>query len=81
MTLDEGIQETADLVGIQATPSRMAEIEPVLQREIESIEVFQDAHDAIALPREHSISEVKYAVLNDLNCLADHTVAICHSFA
>ncbi|MCE5993859.1 hypothetical protein LVV80_17830 [Pseudomonas sp. KCA11] len=53
MTVDAGILEIADLLGIQVTPLRMAEIESDLQREIESIEVFQDARDAIALLHEH----------------------------
>ncbi len=39
MTHDGGIRETADLLGIRITPSRMAEIESDLQREIESVEV------------------------------------------
>lgn len=56
MTLDAGIRETADLLGILVTPSRMTEIEADLQREIESIEVFQDALDAIALLHEHGIA-------------------------
>ncbi|MDP9524064.1 HAD family hydrolase [Pseudomonas putida] len=56
MNVDAGILEIADLLGIQVTPSRMAEIESDLQREIESIEVFQDARDAIALLHEHNIA-------------------------
>lgn len=56
MTLNVGLREGADLLGIQMTPSRMAEIESDLQREIESIEVFQDARDAIALLHEHGIA-------------------------
>ncbi|WP_110634295.1 HAD family hydrolase [Pseudomonas sp. CC120222-01a] len=56
MTLDAGIREAADILGIQVTPSRMAEIESDLQREIESIEVIQDAFDAITLLREYGIA-------------------------
>ena len=56
LTLDAGIREAADHLGIQIAPSRMAEIESDLQREIESIEVFQDALDAITLLREHGIA-------------------------
>jgi len=56
MTVDVGLREAADLLGIQVTPSRMAEIESDLQREIESIEVFQDSRDAITLLHEHSIA-------------------------
>ncbi len=39
MTIDAGLREAADILGIQVTPSRMAEMEADLQREIESIEV------------------------------------------
>ncbi|WP_329959920.1 HAD family hydrolase [Pseudomonas putida] len=56
MTIDAGLQEAADILSIQVTPSRMAEIESDLQREIESIKVFQDALYAIALLREHGIA-------------------------
>ena len=56
MTLDAGIREAADFLGIHVTATRMAEIESDLRREIESIEVFQDALDAIALLREHGIA-------------------------
>ncbi|MBA1216469.1 HAD family hydrolase [Pseudomonas fulva] len=56
MTIDAGLREAADILGIQVTPSRMAEIEFDLQREIESIEVFPDACDAIALLHEHGVA-------------------------
>ncbi|MFG0528977.1 HAD family hydrolase [Pseudomonas sp. yb_2] len=56
MTLNAGIREAADLLGIQVAAMRMAEIESALQREIESIEVLQDAYDAITLLREHGIA-------------------------
>ncbi|NIF29467.1 HAD family hydrolase [Pantoea sp. Tr-811] len=56
MTIDAGLREAADILGIQVTPSRMAEIESDLQREIESIEVFPDARDAIALLHEHGVA-------------------------
>jgi len=56
MTTDAGLREAADLLGIQVAVTRMAEIESALQREIESIEVFQDAYDAIALLHEHGIA-------------------------
>ncbi|ORL53298.1 HAD family hydrolase [Pseudomonas putida] len=56
MTLDAGIREAADYLGIHVTPSRMSEIESDLQREIESIEVFQDALDGITLLRQHGIA-------------------------
>ena len=56
LTLDAGIREAADLLSIQIAATRMAEIESELQREIESIEVFQDALDAITLLREHGIA-------------------------
>ncbi|MDN4511977.1 HAD family hydrolase [Pseudomonas sp. 2,4-D] len=56
MTIDTGVREAADILGIQVTPSRMSEIESDLQREIESIEVFHDARDAIAILHEHGIA-------------------------
>lgn len=56
LTLNAGIREAADLLGIQVTATRMVEIESGLQREIESTEVFQDALDAIILLREHGIA-------------------------
>ncbi|WP_409282702.1 HAD family hydrolase [Pseudomonas putida] len=56
MSLNAGIRDAADLLGIQVAPSRMAAIESALEREIDSIEVFQDAHDAIALLHEHGIA-------------------------
>jgi len=56
MTIDAGLREAAEILGIQVAPSRMAEIETDLQCEIESIEIFQDALDAINLLREHGIA-------------------------
>lgn len=56
MTTDAGLREAADILGIQATPSRMSEIESDLQREIESIDVFPDARAAIALLHEQGIA-------------------------
>ncbi|GAB1619828.1 hypothetical protein PSN_5598 [Pseudomonas sp. NGC7] len=56
MILDAGIRGAADLLGIQVVATRMADIESGLQREIESIEIFQDALDAINLLREHGIA-------------------------
>lgn len=56
MTIDAGLREAADILGIQVAATRMAEIESDLQREIESIEVFQDARDAIALLYEHGVA-------------------------
>lgn len=56
MTIDAGLREAADFLGIQVRPSRMAEIESDLQREIESIELFPDARDAVALLHENGIA-------------------------
>lgn len=56
MTIDAGLREAADILGIQVTPSRMDEMKSDLQREIESIEVFPDARDAIALLHEHGVA-------------------------
>ncbi|WP_296268903.1 HAD family hydrolase [Pseudomonas sp. UBA6562] len=56
MAIDAELREAVGILGIQVTPSRMAEIESDLQREIESIEVFQDACDAIALLHERGIA-------------------------
>ncbi|MGO3987231.1 HAD family hydrolase [Pseudomonas sp. SAS7] len=56
MTIDAGLREAADILGIQVTPSRMAEMESDLHREIESIDVFPDARDAIALLHEHGLA-------------------------
>lgn len=63
MTLNARIRDAVDLLGIQVAPSRMAAIESALEREIDSIEVFQDAHDAIALLHEHGIAT---AICNNL---------------
>ncbi|MGJ7547621.1 HAD family hydrolase [Pseudomonas alloputida] len=56
MTIDAGFREAADILGIQVAATRRAEIESDLQREIESIEVFPDARDAIALLHEHGVA-------------------------
>lgn len=56
MTHDVGLREAADSLGIKVAPERMLEFEAALQREIDSIEVFPDALEAIGLFQDHGIA-------------------------
>lgn len=53
MTLNGGLALAAEHLGIAVAPSRLAEIEEILEQEISSIEAFPDALEAVALLQEH----------------------------
>lgn len=55
MVLNVGLAEAADKLGITIAAQRLREIEQSLEREIESIEPFPDAVEAIALLQSHQI--------------------------
>ncbi|MFG0548919.1 HAD family hydrolase [Pseudomonas sp. yb_9] len=56
MTHSLGLREAADNLGIQVAPIRMIEIEGALQRELDSIEVYQDAVEAFAILQDYGIA-------------------------
>ncbi|WP_455917600.1 HAD family hydrolase [Pseudomonas cerasi] len=55
MMFNGGLSEAADHLGINIHPSRLAEIEEVLEHEVNSIEAFPDALEAVALLQEGSL--------------------------
>lgn len=55
MMFNGGLSEAADHLGINVHPSRLAEIEEVLELEVNSIEAFPDALEAVALLQERSL--------------------------
>lgn len=52
MRFNGGISQAAEHLGIDIRPSRLAEIEELLEREVDSIEAFPDALEAVALLQE-----------------------------
>lgn len=56
MTIDVGIREAADSLGIIVAPSRMIEIESALHQEIESVQLYNETFEAISLLQEHGIA-------------------------
>lgn len=54
MRFNGGLSEAADHLGISVHPSRLAEIEKILEDEVSSIEAFPDALEAVALLQERS---------------------------
>jgi FMN phosphatase YigB (HAD superfamily) len=54
MRFNGGLSEAADHLGISVHPSRLAEIEEILEDEVSSIEAFPDALEAVALLQERS---------------------------
>ncbi|WP_122323044.1 HAD family hydrolase [Pseudomonas amygdali] len=54
MRFNGGLSEAADHLGISVHPSRLAEIEKILEDEVISIEAFPDALEAVALLQERS---------------------------
>ncbi|MDU8502112.1 HAD family hydrolase [Pseudomonas syringae] len=54
MSFNGGLSEAADHLGISVHPSRLAEIEEILEHEVSSIEAFPDALEAVSLLQERS---------------------------
>lgn len=56
MTLNVGIEEAAEQMGINLKPSLLASIKASLDLELESITLFRDTLEAFEILREHGIS-------------------------
>ncbi|SOS36173.1 haloacid dehalogenase [Pseudomonas syringae group genomosp. 3] len=53
MKLNGGIPHAAEQLGIKVAPSRLAELQDILEEEVSGIEAFPDALEAVALLQEH----------------------------
>lgn len=53
MTFNGGLAQAADHLGIVLAPSRLSELEDMLEEEVDSIEAFPDALEAVALLQHH----------------------------
>lgn len=55
MTFNGGVSQAAEHLGINVHPSRLAEIEDMLEQEVSSIVAFPDALEAVALLQENKL--------------------------
>lgn len=53
MRLNGGLAHAAEQLGIDVAPSRLAQLEEILEQEVNSIEAFPDALEAVARLQEH----------------------------
>lgn len=55
MTFNGGLPQAAEYLGISVHPLRLAEIEEMLEQEVDSIVAFPDALEAVALLQQHEL--------------------------